>query len=43
MAEDDVPTEITGVIRHNEDASAIEVENDGYVPQEDEQGVSILR
>lgn len=38
LPEDDIPTEINGVIRQNDDAAALERENEGYVPQDEDEG-----
>ncbi|KAI6130704.1 hypothetical protein EDD16DRAFT_1700658 [Pisolithus croceorrhizus] len=38
---DDVPIEISSVIRQSEDTSVVERESDGYVPVDDDEGRSI--
>ena len=38
LPEDDVPEELTSIIRHSEDVGVIEEESNRYVPQDDNEG-----
>jgi len=38
LPDDDVPEEITAIIRQSEDVGVLEEENDSYVPQDDNEG-----
>ena len=42
LPEDDVPKEITAIIRQSEDLGVLEEENDSYVPPDDNEGQKLM-
>ena len=39
LPEDDVPDEINAIVRQTENVAVLDEENDGYVPQDDNEGM----